>query len=384
MNERSTDFEYAIAGGGLSGLALASSICRSQEHIHGERKSLCLIEPRQKYEQDHIWSFWNNVQMDLNVPVKKQWTKWKVRYGKKTFQCICPKYPYCAVLAQDFYAHSQSLLGKSNNVDIFFGESLEQVEYRETSIMLNTNARKLSTRLLFDSRPPSFDPSDFKQDFFGLHIRTSQNVFDPDCVTLMDFSGIEMSKGFHFFYVLPFSATEALVESVYVGLAGSTQAEHRRMLVDYLKTEYGLERFSEIYVERGCLPMQSITSHNADRRHYSIGTRAGLLRPSTAYGFASIHVFSNQLASALNESQLPAPPEGLSEKSKILDLVLLNYLRDRPQDGPLLLSSLFKKVSPEILIRFLADRSSLVDDAAIFTAMPKKLELGAIMAKISL
>jgi hypothetical protein len=50
----------------------------------------------------------------------------------------------------------------------------------------------------------------------------------------------------------------------------------------------------------------------------------------------------------------------------------------------LLLSALFERVDPDVLVRFLCDRSSLADDAAIFAVMPRKIELSAIMAKIVL
>jgi lycopene beta-cyclase len=152
-------------------------------------------------------------------------------------------------------------------------------------------------------------------------------------------------------------------------------------LKEYLEQEYEVQTFDQVYVERGCLPMQPILIKEQDRRHYNIGTRAGLVRSSTGYAFASIHRFSEQLAKSLERELLPDPPDSLSAKAKLLDLVLLSYLEQRPEDGPLLLSSLFEKVDPDIVVRFLSDCSSLLDDAAIFSAMPKKLELGQLMAR---
>jgi len=386
MEKSGEDFEYAIAGAGLSGLSLAVSLSRLQKKSAGKQKRVCLIEPRKKYEQDHVWCFWDNVQVSLSksVPIKKQWHKWKVKFGGKTSVSASAKYPYCCVMAEDYYASAVSELRETDAVTLLLGATLEKVRYDPRKITLDTKNYSLSARLLFDSRPPSFDADDFKQSFFGLHIRTSTDVFDSDCVTLMDFSDAKMSKGFHFYYVLPFSPREALLESVYIGLAQATEDEHKTLLLGYLKSEYGLATFEDIHTERGCLPMQPIALTAPDRRHYMIGTRAGLLRSSTGYAFAAINNFSQQLATALLKEDSPPPPDTLSDKAKLLDRVLLSYFRQCPNDGPFILSSLFEKVEPNIVVRFLADRSSLIDDAAIFAAMPRKFDLSMIMARTRL
>ena len=243
IREGVNDFEYAIAGAGLAGLCLATSLNSSLQNDKAAKKRICLIEPRAKYEQDHIWCFWNNVQMPLSVPIKKQWNEWKVSFGGKTSKSVSSEYPYCCVFSQDYYAQALSQLGQSRAVEIFLGESLEKADYTESNIKLKTSKRIVTSRLLFDSRPPQMDANDFKQDFLGLHIRTKDNIFEAECLTLMDFSKIKVAKGFHFFYVLPFSRTEALVESVYIGLASVTEAEHRSFLSDYFKQKLGLDIF---------------------------------------------------------------------------------------------------------------------------------------------
>jgi lycopene beta-cyclase len=373
------DFEFAITGAGLAGLSLASSLSRANQESR-----ICLIEPRTHYKRDHVWCFWNNAPTTLKVPIKRQWRQWKVRYRNRASVCSSQNYPYCCVLAEDYYEESLAQLRQSEKVDFFFGESLQEVDYNNAGIALRTEQRTISTRLLFDSRPPQFDAADFKQDFFGLQVQTEKNVFDPDCVTLMDFSGLAMNEGFHFYYLLPFSASEALVESVYIGLQSLPEAEHRRLVASYLSKEYGVQSFDEVYIERGCIPMQLLSMKQPDKRHYQIGTRGGLVRASTGYAFASIHRFSEGLSKALAVNQLPEPPKTMSAKAKLLDQVLLGYLRQRPKDGPLLLSSLFERVNADVVVRFLADCSSLADDAAIFAAMPRKFELSSVMARMCL
>ena len=50
------------------------------------------------------------------------------------------------------------------------------------------------------------------QHFQGIEVKTKQPCFDKDMAILMDFR-VDQSKGMHFIYLLPYSATEALVES---------------------------------------------------------------------------------------------------------------------------------------------------------------------------
>ena len=50
------------------------------------------------------------------------------------------------------------------------------------------------------------------QHFQGIEVKTKQPCFDKDMAILMDFR-VDQSKGMHFIYLLPYSTTEALVES---------------------------------------------------------------------------------------------------------------------------------------------------------------------------
>jgi len=372
-----TDFDYAIIGAGLAGLSLASSLVDLLP-----KKSQALIDPRSDFKRDHNWCYWNNAAFNIELPINKRWTKWKVSYKSKTTVCQSEGYPYDCVFADTYYKHALSTLNKSETVKFFLGESLEQVEYKKDSVLIKTGGHKFSAKILFDSRPPQHQPGELVQDFLGFHIISNEEVFDSECLTLMDFSGVTFddSPGFHFYYVLPFDKKEALVESVFVGFTPLAIERHRRLIRQYLLDKFGIESFETLYTEKGCIPMHRVAEKSPHRRHYCIGTRGGLVRPSTGYAFAAIHLFSDRLAKLLQKYELPEPPDSLSAKSKILDTVLLRYLKTNINDGPFLLSSLFENVDPDVLVRFLCDCSSLQDDANIFAAMPRKQELSLLMA----
>jgi hypothetical protein len=194
-------YTYAIAGAGLSGLALAKAM-----RTHGMTDSLVMIDPRTEYKRDHIWCFWNNVRFDISLPFDKIWYKWKVKYNKRTTVCETRRYPYSCIFSENYYAHALGELLRSNAECHFLRQPLKSALTDESGVAIETENVSTRALYLFDSRPPNLLSEGLKQHFFGLHIKVLQDLFDPTCVTLMDFTSLKPSRtGFHFFYVLPFS-----------------------------------------------------------------------------------------------------------------------------------------------------------------------------------
>jgi lycopene beta-cyclase len=92
------------------------------------------------------------------------------------------------------------------------------------------------------------------QHFYGWEVETDKDVFDPTTVTLMDFSAA-VTNGVHFFYVLPFSARSALIETTHFSLDLSTQEQYEAELGHYLRHRYGLSHWHTSRIEQGVLPM---------------------------------------------------------------------------------------------------------------------------------
>jgi lycopene beta-cyclase len=379
--EDATDFEYAIAGAGLSGLSLALELNKLNRKISADQ-NICLIEPRLEYDRDHTWCFWQDSTAKNSAKVTKSWHTWKVKHLAKTIINHSENYRYACTLANDYYDYALGQLKPSNKVSILLGEKLLNVSYSRSNIRLVTSHRTTSSRFLFDSRPPKLLDSEFKQDFFGWHLRASKSVFEDDCVTLMDFTEQRTGNGFHFFYVLPFTDKEALVESVWIGNQRLQKEEHEDLLVNYLLNEFGLVTFEQLASEHGCIPMHPISNESADQRHSFIGLAGGAARTSTGFAFSTIQKESQSIADSIEKNHWPEDIPKMSAKSKLLDKVLLAYLKKTPEDGPLLLSQLFEKTECDRLIRFLCDNSTFVDDAIVLSNMQNKLRLSATLAKI--
>ena len=96
------------------------------------------------------------------------------------------------------------------------------------------------------------------QHFVGLHLRFDKPVFDPTTVTLMDFD-VSQEHGLHFLYVLPFSETEALVESTFFSSTVLKQEIYEEYIHDYLRERFSvtqemLNQAELVRMERGVVP----------------------------------------------------------------------------------------------------------------------------------
>ena len=63
------EFDYIIIGGGCSGLSLAYELEITNKL---KKKTLAIIEPREKYQKDKTWSFWKVFDHNFEDCVKKK------------------------------------------------------------------------------------------------------------------------------------------------------------------------------------------------------------------------------------------------------------------------------------------------------------------------
>ncbi|MEC8552440.1 MAG: lycopene cyclase family protein, partial [Pseudomonadota bacterium] len=142
-----------------------------------------------------------------------------------------------------------------------------------------------ATDLVFDSRPPPVPDGMMLQHFLGLEVRSRRAIFDPDTAILMDFR-VDQSRGMHFIYLLPFSATEALVESTLFTPSVCPADFYRREIATYLKSHFGLGSFETLRMERGVIPLGILPPR--DPSLPGIGGNGGAIRPSSGYAFPFI------------------------------------------------------------------------------------------------
>ena len=350
------------------------------------RLRVLLLEPRTEYVHDRTWCFWNVLPNPFEDCVSHRWRTWSVAGPTGHVDRSSPGLTYDHLPADLFYDRAWEILGADPNVELRLGVRVHQLEQQGELVRACTDSGEFRARIALDSRPR---PLEFHQEadvrrqcprllqhFHGETIRTDADVFDPDVATVMDFR-VSQDRGIHFVYLLPFDARTALVEDTYFAHEPRPIEAYAEEIAGYLRTHYGVDRYEVLHAETGAIPMdtRALPARSASRI-LNIGVRGGAARPSTGYAFLAIQRHASLLAKRLTtwaadpSREPPEPPPYYSPRSAWLDRVFLSHIIRRPERAPELFLSMFERVRPDALARFLFDGGSLLDDLRVMSALP--------------
>ena len=365
------DFDVAILGGGLAGLSLATRLVDSP----GCRT--VVVEPRTDYPRDRTWSYWRLVDHPFQPAIAKRWNRWEVlrrtKDGKvSTTVRTSNDLPYEMIPADRLYALATRTLTGAPGIELRQGCRVLSVDERPDRVVVETTAGKIEASYVFDSRPPAPTCGDTVQRFLGQEVVTERPVFDPGCVTLMDFAVPQCPGCVHFLYVLPTSPTEALVEDTWLAPAEAELPDHRRSIRTYLAERFGVSSFAVTFEEEGAIPMSPrLQAAPRAGRLVSIGTAGGAVKPSSGYAFLGIQRMTASFAADLAAGRPPAPFQPRGGIARWMDAVFLDALQRVPEEAPTIFENLFARCNPDALIRFLNDVGRPADVARVIAAMPK-------------
>jgi lycopene beta-cyclase len=211
------------------------------------------------------------------------------------------------------------------------------------------------------------------QHFHGWVIETTDPVFDAGTMTLMDFDVPQHPSGLVFGYVLPFSATRALVELTCFSPTPWTRDEYERRIAEHIRTKFGLE--PESYAirnrETGRIPMEAIRfPGQPNPATFPIGTIAGAVKPSTGYAFARMQHTCRHLSETLLREGKPRYPAPAPKRFAFYDSLLLRIFRERPAAGIPIFTALFRRVPIDTVFRFLDENTTLREEIGLFMRLP--------------
>lgn len=372
--------DIVIAGGGCSGLSLALHLLH--EGIHNQ--SIVIIEPRLTYERDRTWCFWDTEEHVLPNAISHQWDKWKVAYNDQVSIRSSSTFKYCHIASDDFYKEAMQQLQEAKNVTFLLGETVKSFAENDDHVLVRTSMETWKAKWFFDSRPPrlaqlprSYSPPPLEEDvhllqhFYGYHIQFEEAILNPETIDLMDFN-VSQEAGPRFVYVLPYNATEALVENTYMTEELIPMEVHKEELESYIEQRWPGVSYTIHYTEKGVLPMHTAPfSISMGERVLSIGLRGGASKPSTGYAFLAIQRQTKAIAKRLAQQESPHIGSIRTTWQTFLDRVFLCYIHRNPKQLPAIMSRLFAKVRPEVLVRFLSERCSFWDTVQVILCMPK-------------
>ena len=363
MDELNTsNVDIVIIGGGCAGLSLACNLCAS-----GVERKIRIVEPRSEYKNDRTWCGWRTNRHLFEECITTRWHQWRLRFEERDVIRRSEKYPYECIRADDFYAYATAMLKEFSNVELSLATSVERVLETPDWVLVQTDQGDLRAAHVFDSRPLPDPIGEFglAQHFEGWVVHTNTPQFRPECITLMDFD-VSQSRGIHFMYTLPFSETEALVENTY--FSPEAFNDYERELVEYLKP---LGEYEIRHKERGLIPMSMRRAQNSARIS-PIGMRAGLAKPTSGYAFSFIQDHSLRIAEAVRTNGWLQAVGTHARRSQLLDQVFLKFLMRNPEMAPDIFMTMFERIDPDAVVRFLTESSTLAEDMLVMRALPSR------------
>ena len=379
-------YNYIIQGAGASGLWLAYWL-----HKEGllDDKTLLIVECDKSKQNDRTWCFWGDALIQDLSFVDFSWSQVQV-FGES--QLIDP-YTYHHCRSEAFYAFVKNALVSSGHIDWCFGRvaATRQIGSQvSVDVQIDNDAGvenlNVAAEWFFGSGGASVKTSEIGlwQSFVGWRVKSKsgETIFDSAACTLMDFR-IEQGGKTRFLYVLPFSGDEALIEVTQFDKEILGLEEGQRMLKE-ICDKRGWD-ISMIELEHNAIPMSSIFDaserfHAADTRIVLLGVVAGALKPTTGYGFLRMMQHGHSIALALKSNEL-IPTIYRKRRFRFYDDLLLRILQKHPNRGKQIFDQLFQHQRASTVLRFLNEKTNLLQEIVIFSWLPKRLFLRTLFAK---
>ena len=344
------EFDYIIIGGGCAGLSLAYELNINSKL---QDKTLAIIEIRDEYKKDKTWSFWKVSSHNFEDCVKKNWDNFTINIPDHTKHIECKNTPYQTIDSGLFYQKIINNLKQNNNV--YFFKNINEIN-TENSYIFN------SISDIADSK------NNLWQHFSGFEIETNKEFFDEEIFNLMDFD-CDQKESVHFFYTLPYSKTKALIETTWISdLNNSSINDYNNQLKDYIENNLRIKNYKVNFKETGAIPLfhpKNIKKLN----QIEIGTAGGMTRLSTGYTFLNIQEQSKYIRQNIEKIK-DVKLFSINNKYQFLDNIFLKVLKNNPDKMPQIFYKMFN-CSPNTVINFLSNKSSIYEDISIISKMPK-------------
>ncbi len=349
------EFDYIIIGGGCAGLSLAYEL---EVHKKLKNKKLAIIDPRTNYKRDKTWSYWKVIDHNFEDCVKKSWSRFHVTdTSRKNNESDCSYYPYQSIDSEKFYKKILKKLKKNKN--IFFKKKMNKSQFKGSIIFNSVPSIKKFNR----------DRVNYWQHFYGIEIELKKQTYGLDKFDLMNFD-CDQRNAVHFIYILPFKKNRMLIETTWFSKYDKKLFDYQKQIDQWIwdwmrlkKTDYKIK-----YREKGAIPLFPI--HQKNKKNFiNIGTAGGMTRVSTGYTFLNIQEHSKYIRMNIDNIN-EVERFQIKKKYFFFDKIFMKVLDRYPEIMPKLFLNLFGIFNNSI-IKFLSNKSNLIDDIIVIFKMPK-------------
>lgn len=366
------NYDYIIIGAGASGLLLADAMGRDSFFA---QKKILILDKNSKKANDRTWCYWEKGKGQFDTIVHKEWDNILFEGTKISKKTKIDPYSYKMIRGIDFYDHYLNRIEGYENITFKQEEVVDLLETSTEVTVMTLNNSYVGTFIftsLFDYKMTTQQQKYpvLQQHFVGWEIKTDIPVFDASEVTYMDFS-IPQKGNTRFMYVLPYSNKTALIEYTLFSEKLLPKEEYEEAIKKYIWDRYKCESYEIIDKEAGSIPMTAydFREHHTERIRY-IGTAGGWAKPSTGY---TLMKTANKIPKLIDYIKNGEPLKKLKLKNKFwyYDLLFLDVLHFDNANGYKVFESLFKSLSPQMVFKFLDEKTNLREDIIYINACPK-------------
>ncbi|MGN6495351.1 MAG: lycopene cyclase family protein [Agriterribacter sp.] len=378
------NYDYIFIGAGCAGLSLLMRLM--DDHLFS-KKSVLIIDKDKKERNDRTWCYWEKGSGYFESIVCKTWKELVVKNRLVSQSLDVDGYLYKMVRGIDFYEHCFRRIAACSNIEYRIEEVSEVINNNGTVVITTSTATlKCKAGFVFNSIFQKPTPSKRRhyllQHFKGWVINTATHCFNPHQALLMDFSVDQENNPAAFIYVLPLSATKALVEYTVFSDAVFSPEVYDEELKNYIQHTLKVSEYSIEHSEFGVIPMTNHRFPVYKDGIVNIGTAGGQTKASTGYTFQFIQKQAAHLAAAIRGRRIETRNRS-SFRFHLYDSILLRILANKKMKGSDAFMQLFQRVPASLVFKFLDNETSFAEDLKILRAMPSQVFLPAALREIN-
>lgn len=374
-------YNYIFTGTGLAALMTVYEMILSNKF---EDKSILLIDNDAKKTNDRTWCFWDDFNLFEEI-ISKQWNS--TLFANENFRkkLNIEPYHYKMIQGLDLYNFIFEEISKHKNIH-FLQEKIVDFSEIENDCLVKTEGNNFTCNKVFNSIfNPNLITSQKKypllhQHFIGWFIKSKEPVFNENEATFMDFS-VNQNGNTRFMYVLPTSKNEALLEYTLFSKDLLSKEEYENEIELYIK-KLGITEYEIIEKEQGNIPMTSYEfwKHNS-KNIVNIGSAGGWTKASTGFTFKNVTKKSKQLVEFMN-SESDFTKFHKKNKFWFYDMLFIDVLYKNNAIGSKVFSGLFEKGNSGLILKFLDEETSYLEDLKVILKCPKIPFMKALFGRI--
>ena len=159
------------------------------------------------------------------------------------------------------------------------------------------------------------------------------------------------------------------VETTWLSIMNDdSEKDYQNQIKKYLENHLNLKEYKINYKEEGAIPL-FYPSNKSESNKINIGTAGGMTRLSTGYTFLNIQEHSRFIRKNL-ENITQTKVFGINKKYQFLDKIFLRVIKKSSEIMPDIFFKMFSG-SSNTVIKFLSNKSNILEDFSIILKMPK-------------